>query len=147
MGELAVILEFSRTVVDGSVFLIGISFVNQRLDHVNHAADLFCCQRVLCRRLDIHCVHVFLALSDIPLGYLIRCNALFNGFLDNLVVHICEIRDKVHIIASVFKITSDRVKYDHRTRVPDVNKIIYGRSAYIHFHLTLFQRYKFLFSF
>ena len=46
----------------------------------------------------------------------------------------------------MFKITAHRIKYNHRTGIADMDQIIYGGAADIHFNLTGGNRHKVFFS-
>ena len=145
MGKLSIILKLSGTIIHGTVFLISISLVDQRLDHIYHPTDFFCRQRILGCRLDIHAIHIFFALCNITLGYLIRRNAFLNRLFDDLIVYIRKIRHIIYIIAFILKISSDGIKYDHRPCISDMDKVINSRTAYVHLNFSFFQRYKFFF--
>ena len=54
VGKLSIIFEFSGPEVDCAVFLIGVSFLDQSADHLDHAADLLCGKRIFCGRLNVH---------------------------------------------------------------------------------------------
>ena len=81
--------------------------------------------------------------SNILLAYLWSRCALFPGTIDYFVVNICKVLDKLHLISSVFKIVSKCVKYDKRSCIPDVEKVVYGRSANIYADLAFLNRHKF----
>ncbi len=67
--KLAVLAELTCAVIDRAVLCdIGISFVDQNLDHVDHALNLLRRLRVNRRRTDVQRTHILLALRDIPLG-------------------------------------------------------------------------------
>ena len=117
--------------------------LDQAADHIQHPADFLCSERILRGRLHIHPFHVFLAFFDITLGNGIGIHSLFNGLLDDLIVHIGKVGNKIHLVALVFKIPSDRIKHDHRPRISYMNEVVYRRSADIHLDLSRFQRHKF----
>ena len=82
----------------------------------------------------VHARHILLALCDITLGDHIRVHALLYGLLDDLIIHVRKIRDKVHFIAFILKIPPHRVKYDHGTGIPDMDQVIHRRAAHIDLH-------------
>ena len=143
--KLTVIFELSCTVIYGTILLICKSFINQRLDHIYHTADFFRRKRILGCWFDIHTVHIFFTLCNVTFGNLIGCHPFFDGFFDDLIVYICKVGYIIHIISFVFKISPDRVEYDHWSGISNMDKVIYGRPAYIHLYLSFFQRYKFFF--
>ena len=91
VGKLAVILELPGAVVNRSVLLIGIAFIDQCPDHVHHAADLLRCQGILCRRFDVHGIHVFFAFLDVAFGDHLCGRAFLDRLFDDLIIHIREI--------------------------------------------------------
>ena len=147
MRQFSVIFELSCTEIDRSVLCIRVSLFDQCADQLDHSADLLCRQRMCRRRKHVHIRHIFFAFRNITLGNLFRRHALFICFFDDLVIHIGKVGYIVHIISFVFKISPHRIKYDHRTRISDVDIVIYGRSAYIHTDFSFLQRYKFFFLF
>ncbi|OAH63577.1 hypothetical protein AYJ66_17370 [Dietzia cinnamea] len=62
----------------------------------------------------------------------------FIGCFYQLVIDIGEIRNISDIIPAELKITANRVKYDGRAGISNVDIIIDGRTANIHFHFSLF---------
>ena len=112
------------------------SLVDQGLDHIQHAADLLGSLGVFGSGLDVHALHVLFALCDVTLGDHAGLNALFVSFFDDLIVHIREVGYIVHFISLVFHVTAYGIKYDHRTSVADVDQVVYGRAADIHFYLA-----------
>ena len=147
MRKLSVIFKFPDAVINRSVSShIGVTFFNQSADHIQHAADLFCRQRVLCCRLDIHAFHILFALGDVALGDRPCINALLDRFLDDLVIDIGKVGYIIDIVSFIFEVTSHRIKYNHRSCVSDMDKVVHGRSAYIHFYFSRFHRNKLFFS-
>ena len=121
------------------------SFVDQFGDHVDHAADLLCRERVRGRRADVQAFHVLPALLDISLRDDIRRHALIDGCLDDLVVDIREIGNIVDLVTLVLKIPADGVEDDHGSRVSDMNEVVNGRAADVHAYLAGLDRDKFFF--
>ena len=147
MGKLSVIFKFPDTVVNRSVSShIGVTFFDQGADHIQHAADLFCRQRVLCCRLDIHALHILFALGNVALGDRLCINALLDGFFDDLIIDIRKVGYIIYIVSFIFKVPSYRIKYDHRSRVSDVDKVVDGRSAHVHFYFSRLYRNELFFS-
>ena len=138
MGKFSVFMEILHTEVNGSIDLIGKSFVDQGLDHLDHTIDFLGCQRMGGGRHHIHICHIFLAFFDVAGGDFLCAYAFFYGFGNDLIIHISEIGYIVDFIAFVLQIAADRVKDDHGSGVADVDKVVYGRSAHIHFYFSLF---------
>ena len=88
-------------------------------------------------RLDVHTLHILLALCNKAFRYLVGSHAFLNRFFYDLVIHVGKIGYKINVIAFVLKVSSDCVKYNHRPCITDMNKIIYGGAAYIHLDFVL----------
>ena len=145
MRKLTIILKTCSTEINSAILLISMTFFDQGTDHIDHSINLLSCQRMGGSRFDVHASHILLALCNISLGDLLCRYTLFIGFFDDLVIHVSKVGYKVHIISLCLQITTNRVKYDHRSGISNMNKVIHGRTAYIHADLTLFQRNKILF--
>ena len=91
MRKLSVTFKLSCTVINRSVFFIGVSFFNQCGNHFHHAADFFCCKRIFRGRFYIHCFHVFFTFRNISFRYLISRNAFFNRFFNNFIIYVCKV--------------------------------------------------------
>ncbi len=143
MGQLAIFFKLAGTEIHRSIHRrIGKPFVNQDGNHLKHAVNLLRGKRMHCRRSHIQARHVFFALLNITGRNLLGRNAFLHRLFDNLIIHIRKIRHKVHLIPLIFQVSAHRVKYDHWPGVSNMNQIVHGRTADIHFHLSLFQRYK-----
>ena len=143
MGKLSVSLKALHTVVDRAVLRdIGVSPIDQLLDHLQHAGDLLGGKGMGRGGHDIHPLHVLLALLDIALGNDGRIHAFLDRCLDDLVIHIREIGDIIHIIALVKEIAPHCIKEDHGTRVPDMDEIVDGGPADVHPDFSGLQRHK-----
>ena len=112
------------------------SLVDQRLDHIQHAANLFGRLRMSGSRFYIQRRHILLALCDVALRNHGRIDPLLIGFLDDLIIHICKIGYIVNLITLVLKISADSIENDHRSCIADMDKIINSRAADIHLHFT-----------
>ncbi len=146
MGKFTVIFEFTGSVINGPVCCgICISLFDQLPNHLNHAVNFLSSQRMRRGRIDIHTVHVYFTFFDKALGYFFCCSSLFDCLIDNFVIHICKIGYKIYIISFVFHVSSYRIKNDHRSCISDMDVIVYGRSADIHFDFSFLYRNKFFF--
>ena len=97
------------------------------------------------RRTDAKALGIRKILSDIAVGDLSIGNALFIGAPNDLVVDIRKILHKSHVEAAVLKIPAKHIEHDEAARVADMEKIIYGRPAGVHFYFARFKWDKFLF--
>ena len=96
-------------------------------------------------RFYIHICHILFALGDITLRNFLGAYTFLNGFFNDLVIHICKIGHKIHFISLVLHITAGRIKHDHGTGVADMDKVVYGGTAYIHFDLSFLNGNEFFF--
>ena len=147
VGKFSVIPETTGTKINGAIYVVGITFFDQRLDHINHAVDLLRRQRMRRRRFYIHALHVFFAFFDVALGDLLCAHTFFICLRNDLVIHIRKVGYVIDLIATIFHITAHRIKYDHRTGISDMDKIVNGRTAHIHPYLSRLKRDKFFFPF
>ena len=146
MGKLAVLFKFTGSVIDGPVCRgICIAFFDQPGDHLDHTVDFFCRKRMRRCRKHVHIGHVFFAFFNKPAGHFFRRTALIDCLLNNFIVHVREIGYKIDVISDIFHITPYGIEYDHRPCISDMDIIVYGRPADIHFYFSLFQRYKLFF--
>ena len=146
VGQLAVFLKFPCAEIHGPICRrVSVTLFNQGGNHFQHPANLLRCQGMGSGRLYVHGSHVFLALRNITLGNFLGSNPFFHGFFDDFIIYIGEIRHKIHFIAFVFHVTPYRVKDNHGPCIPNMDKIVYGRPAHIHFYFPFLQRDKFLF--
>ena len=76
---------------------------------------------MLGRRAHIHPFHILLAFLNIALGNHIGFYVLLQCLFNNLIIHIREIGNKIHLIPFIFKITANRVKNNHRTGISNVD--------------------------
>ena len=134
VGQLAVFLEATGAEINRAILRhIGMILVKQRLDHLKHSGDFLRRKRMFRCRAHIHRRHVFLALLDKTFGDHGSLNAFLVCLFDDLVVHICKVGHVIHFIPLIFHVAAHRIKYDHRTRIADMDQIVHGRTAYIHF--------------
>ena len=146
MRQLPVIFKLPGPEIHRSILLVCKSLLDQRADHIKHPFNLLSRKRMGRGRLDIHSFHILLTFCNISCRNLIGRHALFICLLNNLIIHICKIGHVIYIVALVFKISAHRVKYDHRSCISNVDKIVNRRSADIHLNLSFLHRNKFFFS-
>ena len=147
MGKLPVFFKILYPEIDSAVDLIGKAFVDQSLDHLDHAVDFLGSQRMGGSRFYIHIRHILFAFFDIAGGNFFSADPFFNSLGNDLIIYICEVRYIVNLITFVLHISAHSIKNDHRSGISDMDKVIDRRPAYIHFHLSLFQRNKLFLSF
>ena len=146
MRQFAVIAETSCLKIDGSVFRhISVSVFQKRFYHLLHPVDFLGCLRMNRRRFYIQGFHILFTLFNITLGNNGRLHTLFLRFFDDFIIHIREIGHIIDLPALVFHISSDRIEYNHRSCISDMNQVIDRRSAYIYADLTLFMGHELLF--
>ena len=144
-GQLAIAFKLPGPIIYSAIYRVGIALIDQRLNHLDHTVNFFRCLRMGRCFFYIQPRHVCLSFFNITLGDDGSRNALFVGLFNNFIIYVCKIGYIVHIIALILKISTHRIKNDHRSGISDMNIVIYGRSAYIHTHLSLFHWNKFFF--
>ncbi len=82
---------------------------------------------------------------NIPLRNLLNGDPFFVGFVDELVVDVGEVLDKSHVIAAIFKVPAQGIKHANRAGVANMDKVIDGRAAGVHFDLARLDRDELLF--
>ena len=138
MGQFPIFLKLSGTVIYCAVLFIGISFVDQCLDELNHPADLFCGKGMGGGRFHIHASHILFALLNVTLADHLCGSTFFDSFFDNFVIYVRKVGYIIHIISFIFQVPSHRIKYDHRAGIANVDQVVYSRTAYIHLDLSFF---------
>lgn len=69
-------------------------------------------------RTDAQTLGILLVLGDVALSYLGNGDALFIGLLDELVIDVGEVLHELYLIATVFQITAQHIKYADGTALP-----------------------------
>ena len=140
MGKLSVGLKCGCIIINRTVYGISKALLFQFIYEIHHAVNLFRCFRVSGGLFDIEIRHVLLDFSNITLGYSLAVYAFLHRSLDDLIVYISVVRNIFYLIALVLHKTTKGIKYNHRTRISDMNEVVNGRSADIHSDLSFFNR-------
>ena len=145
MRKLSIRRKASYSKIYGTIFFIGMAFINKSLNHLNHFRNFFCCLRMCGSRSYIQCLHILLALFYIFFRYLTCWYPFFYRALDYLIIYISKICNIINIITLMFQVSAKCIKHYHRTCITNMNKIIYCRSAHIDTGFTWVNWYKFFF--
>ena len=94
---------------------------------------------------DVQRGRVLIIFPDVFLTDLLGGDPFFFGAVDDLIVHIGEVLDVFDLVSPVFQILSQRIEYDERPGVSDVEIIVHGRTADIHPDLAFFDGLQFFF--
>ena len=101
-------------------------------DKVDDLVHIFRHARMHIRILDPECAGIFKIGSDKLFRYLRNLLTGLAGFLDQLVINIRKLtRTSLHDRASI---TAHHIEKNDRSRIADMNVIVHGRSANVHFH-------------
>ena len=147
VGELAVPFKASGPEVYSSVLgRIGMALFDQGVYHLQHAVNLLRRLGMRGGRPYVHCLHIFFALFNIPLGNHGGIHSLLQRLFDNLVVHVRKVGDEVDLVTLVLHIAPYGVKHDHGAGVSDMDQIVDRGPADIHLYLSLLKRDEFFFS-
>ena len=145
-GQFAISVKFTRGEVHISVYFVSISLVHQGADKINDLRYMLGNLRMDVSLSDIQCCCVFIIFLDIFFADL-RCrNAFFSGFIDDLVIYIGKVLHEFYFISPVFQIFAERIEYNKRSCVSNVEKVIYRRSANVNFKDSVFDRLQLFFS-
>ena len=147
MRKFAIFFKTACTEIYRTVYIVSISFLNKCGDHIDHAVNFLCCQRMCGGRFNIHACHILFALCNVTLGNFFCCHALFVCFCNDLVIDIGKVRYIIYFITFMLQVTSDGIKHDHRSCISDMDQIVYRRTAYIHADFAFLKRHKFFFLF
>ena len=137
MGKLAVIRVLIHGKIDRSVvYNIGIAFIDQRADHIDHALNFLRSLRMRRRGAHVQIRHILLAFLNVTLGNNRSVHAFLICLLNDFVVYVGEVRYVVHFVPFILEVTAHRVEHDHRSRVADMNQVVNRRTADIHADLA-----------
>ena len=118
---------------------IGVTLLDQGLDHADHGADLFGRTRA-----NIGIEHVGGAHNADELVGKLACHlgssaTLLVGALDDLVVHVGKILREGHLIALGHEPATNDVEANKGAGVADVDIVVDGGAAHVHADLALFD--------
>ena len=85
---------------------------------------------------DVQSVGIGLVFGDVACCDFRSRHALFVCFLDDLVVHVGEVLDIGHLIATVFQIPAQHVKCTDGACISDVDVVVHGGAAGIDAHVV-----------
>ena len=145
VAQFAVVLELAGAVIDVPVSRIGIAFFDQLADEGDDFRDVFHHAGIQRRLFDMQRCCIFIEGRDELFGDFLRGNAHFFCGADDLVVHVGEVRNEIHVIAAVFQIAADGIESYCAARVADMDVVVDGRAADVHAHLILLDRLEFFF--
>ena len=140
MGKLSVGLKRCCIIINRTVYGISKALLFQLINQVYHAVNFFGCFRVSGGFFNVEIRHVLLHFGNITLGYSLAVYAFLYRSFNNLVVYIGIVRNIFYLISLVLHKTTKSIKYNHRTRISDMNKVVNGRPADIHSDLSFFNR-------
>ena len=96
------------------------------------------------RLADAEALRIDVVFLDIAVRDDVEVHALFVCLVDDLVVDVGEVLHELHLVAAVLKVAAQQVEHDERARVADVEVVVHGRAAGIHFDLARGDRNEFL---
>ena len=134
VGELAVLLKFGRAEVDIPLYLIGITLLNQGGDDGNDLINILRSAGMDSGLPDIEPLGIRPVFLNILFRHLGERDPLLVRTADDLIVHIGEVLDKVHLQPAVLQVPAQHVKNAQRARVADVDKIVDRGAAGIDFN-------------
>ena len=144
-GKFAVGFEFADFEVDVAVDFVGEAVVDDLLYHGDDIVHMFGDPRMNRSFLHAETAGVLKVGFDVFVGQIFGIHAFFVGAVDDLIVHIGEVLDISHIIAAVGKVAAHHIKGHDGTGVAQMDIVIGGGAADIHFDFSLFHGNKFFF--
>ena len=146
MAQLAVVrIGFGAEVHIAVRGKVGVAGIEQLLHNADNCVHGFGRAGMHGRLADAEALRVRVVFLDIAVGNHVIGHAFLVGLVNHLVVDIGEILHELHLIAAVFKVAAQQVEHDERARVADVEIVVHGRAAGIHFDLARGDRDKLLF--
>ncbi len=134
--KLAVIGHLPHPEIDATLGRISIAFLHEPLHKFNNLRYCISRPRRFVRRHDIQSFHVFLKTGSVLLRQLPRRNAQSVRPVDNLVINIGDILDRLDLIALVLQIAADDIKDDVAHGVANMALVVGGDPADIHPHFA-----------
>jgi len=113
---------------------IRVPLANKRLRQLNHCRDVVRGVRLKGGSQRVKLGHVLTKLIGILLGNRIDRSVLLPCGLDDLVLNIGNVAGIHDIFVVRLQHAKERIKDDDRSRITDMSKVIYRRSADIHAH-------------
>ena len=110
--------------------------VEQLLHDVDDRVHRLGRARVHGRLADAEPLGVRVIFLDIAVRDDVEVHALFVRLIDDLVVDVGEVLHEFHLVAAVLEVAAQQVEHDERARVADVEIVVHGRAAGIHFDLA-----------
>ncbi len=144
-GQFAITGKSLDPKIDISLDFIGESSANEPLHRFNDIRYMFADPGVYISSDDAQRISILKVLLDIALGQEDRIIPLFPGPVDYLVIDIREVLHIFDLVAPVFQVPPDRIEYYQGAGIAQVDIIIGGRPAHIHFYLARIKRYQLFF--
>ena len=137
-GNLAV----GRVAAHGKVHIavlgrVGMSLLDQALNHADHGADLLSGAGTHIRVEHVGAAHDGDELIRELLGHALGRTPLLVRTVDDLVVHVGEVLRKGHLVAGGHEPAANDVEADKRARVADVDVVVDRGTAHVHADLSL----------
>ena len=136
VGELAVAWQCRDAEVDRPVGRVGVSALVERLDHLDHRAEIRLVgrARVLLDRFEAERRRILAKRGDVAVRVLAQRDAGLTRRADRLVVHVGEVHDVAHQVALLMaQRAPEDVETDERAEIPDVPARVY-RGPHVHPH-------------
>ena len=112
---------------------------------IENGIDVIGGKRMNCGRTDAKSLGILFIFLDVTGGDLTVGHALLVCAADDLIVNVGEVLHEGHLVAAIFKITAEHIEHGKATRVADVEKVIYRRTAGVHLDFAGRQGDEFLF--
>ena len=143
--QAAVIVHAGHAEQDMAVGGVGVTVVDQTLDHGDHFADVLRGARLDVGRERAQPAHVALVGVGGAVGQRLDALAVVGGAHDDAVVDVGNVADIGDARIMALQQPVERVEHHDRTRIADVHIVVDGRAADVEAHMPCIERYERLF--
>ena len=139
--QLAVAHELGNAVVHVTIARgIGVTLVDQGLDHCVHARDMVRGTGLHIRLEDIEARLVFMHCRNHALGQRLERLAVFAGTIDDLVFNVRDIAHIGQVITAETQPAGHQIEGNHAATMANVAVVVHGHAAHVHAHIVAVQR-------
>ena len=155
IGQGVILLELGSIKINILACLICLAFLKQYFDHVDEFRDAVSCRLYNIRHTDIQFGEIIkkylgIIICDLKYGLMLALSTLehliFAGIgITGKMSHVGYVHDTLNIISRIDKSLYQHILADVSTKISDVCKMIYGRSAGIHRYLAFLTGFEFFY--
>jgi len=125
MTQLAIVFETTESKVDAAVDLVGVTFLLERLNHVDHLGDMSGSGWIGRGTANTQCIQILKKSRGVALRHDLKGFTVLAAGPDEFVLHIREVHDVVHFKAAERKIATQQIFKHVGAKIPDMGMIVY----------------------